>query len=364
MRVQHPEQDSKKGAALIMVMLSGMLIVILGIGMLFFYQKQVERRMKLEFDIHRRLAAKSGFNLVQYSGTGTYVYAVAPNRPVILVTVGEVDPIYSEPEGAVRNTDAWMVHTNLNYSVQPQLPEERVWEFSTTDHLETGLRTELVFNKPDVDIAWNNYPFGLCYDIRFTQTGGDQNVFPWIGYLYVGASNVWDQTFVSNVVVSLSVKEVNSAERRLDLFNHLRRGTGSPYYASSDIGDQQRVPMNLPTELFVDGNHMAFGGAQEGGGRMVFEGIELDAGFSSITNDVVLGFGAYNHEQVPTNRVLTVSVFEVRNPYKYQIDLSWTNQNRFLGPTGAVTNILATVVDKTALGNDYYFFDSFETVVP
>jgi len=65
-----------------------------------------------------------------------------------------------------------------------------------------------------------------------------------------------------------------------------------------------------------------------------------------------------------TNRTFAVKQIIIRNPFEYEIYLSWTNRNRFLGSTGIFTNVLATVVDKTTVGNQYYFFDSFETVVP
>jgi len=170
MKMDRTDKKSKEGAALIMVMLSGMLILILGIGMLFFYQKQVERRMKLEFDIHRRLAAKSGFSLVQYSdvqavlktnGVAAYTYSVAPNRPVILVTIGSPLPIYKEE---FTNLSHWVVQANGNCEINLV---GQTFEFSTTSP-DLGKRNEVVFSaSTNENVAWNNYPFGLCYDVGF-----------------------------------------------------------------------------------------------------------------------------------------------------------------------------------------------------
>jgi len=342
-----------------MVMLSGMLIVILGIGMLFFYQKQVERRMKLEFDIHRRLAAKSGFNLVQYSGTGTYVYAVAENRPVILVTVGTAKPVYDEEEvSSFVNMSNWVAETDGGRSVAPGI-DGAEFEFSTTN-AAIGQRNELVFSGTN-DVAWNDYPFGLCYDVLLRNAGGSSNSFPWVGYVYVGVSNDWNQMFITNAAALLAVFGVDGDlnKRRLDLYEHTLNPGGMPTNSISLAGADEGDQMLVETELYLDGNHIGFGSKA---GNYV--GADLPPIFSSITN-VTMGVGGFNRD-IATNRTLNLSKFVVRNPYEDEIYLSWTNGNRYFGTTNIIytINVLATVVDVTPDKKKFYFFDSFETVVP
>jgi len=373
MRVQHPEQDSKKGAALIMVMLSGMLIVILGIGMLFFYQKQVERRMKLEFDIHRRLAAKSGFNLVQYpgvqnvlatNGVATYVYSVAPNRPVILVTVGEAEPIYTEDFSEGSLTTNWTHSVEAGFSVAIAGLD---YVFKTSA-ASTNVRTELIFEK-EVNVAWNTYPFGLCYEVFFRNTDAGNNrstnYFPWAGYVFVGASNDLSQMFTTNLTASLSISGVVSANetRCQQLYEHSENTAGLPLNSEWEVTEVAGGQMNLATELILDGNHLAMG-MQSGGAGFIYRDVQIHTNFCDVTN-VVLGVGGFN-QNIATNFNLNLSRFKVRNPYEYEIYLSWTNRNRYFGTTNTMytTNVLATVVDKTTVGNQYYIFDSFETVVP
>ena len=345
-----------------MVMLSGMLIVILGIGMLFFYQKQVERRMKLEFDIHRRLAAKSGFNLVQYipdNNTNTYFYSyiTAANRPDILVTVGEALPIYDEEDASsFENMSNWVSRTDGGCSVA--LGDDGAeFEFSTTN-AAIGHRNELVFSGTN-DVAWNNYPFGLCYDVLLRNVGGSSNSFPWVGYVYAGASNDWNQMFITNAAALLAVFGVDGYlnKRRLDLYEHTLNPGGIPTNSISLAGADEGDLMLVETELYLDRAHIGFGSKA---GNYV--GVDLPPIFSSITN-VTMGVGGFNRD-VATNRTLNLSKFVVRNPYEYEIYLSWTNRNRFLGSTGIFTNVLATVVDVTPDKKKFFFFDSFETVVP
>jgi len=367
MRVQHPEQDSKKGAALIMVMLSGMLIVILGIGMLFFYQKQVERRMKLEFDIHRRLAAKSGFNLVQYpgvqnvlatNGVATYVYSVADNRPDIAVTIREALPIFKE-EYDPSFYDRWESFTDDLFSTNYLVVGSTQVEFSTTGS-DDKKRNELVF-KGTEDLCWNNYPFGLVY--QFSPDASSP--FPYMAYTYIGETS--GNMFQTNRTVLLAVTQEDVSSKTIMLNHYLERGK----IMDADVYNVETnrvyaAAWSSPTGLYVDGNQIAIG-AEEGSVKMVFTQLSLPAesGFSTVSN-VMFGIGAYSRLSPATNQTLKIGQFEVRNPYKYEIYLSWTNRNRYLGTTNTMytTNVLATVVDKTAFGNDYYFFDSFETVVP
>jgi hypothetical protein len=84
--------------------------------------------------------------------------------------------------------------------------------------------------------------------------------------------------------------------------------------------------------------------------------------FSSVTN-VLIGLGGFNRD-IATNKTLAISEFVIRNPFGYEINLSWTNNNRYFGSSGTNLDIRATVIDKTTFGNNYYIFDSFETVVP
>jgi hypothetical protein len=370
MLIQHPDRNSKKGAALIMVMLSGMLIVILGIGMLFFYQKQVERRMKLEFDIHRRLAAKSGFNLVQYSdardvlktnGVATYQYVTEANRPDILVTVGSPLPIYRE---GFTNLSHWVVQTNGDCAVNLI---GQTFEFSTTSP-NSGQRNDLFFSATtNEDVAWNNYPFGLCYDILFDRPpvgAGIPGVFPWASYVYVGLSNAWNQMFITNATVSMAVfgDDGDVTRRRLEWYEHTVNTIDSPTNnLLSVICDDDRQ-LNDTMELYMDDRHLSFGVMTDAGFVYKTAVTQVPEIFSDVTN-VLVGVGGFTLGDA-TNRIFTLSKFEVRNPYEYEIYLSWTNRNRFLGSTGIFTNVLATVVDRTTVGNQYYFFDSFETVVP
>jgi hypothetical protein len=361
MLIQHPDRNSKKGAALIMVMLSGMLIVILGIGMLFFYQKQVERRMKLEFDIHRRLAAKSGFNLVQYNNgtTGTYVYVVGGNRPAILVTVGEAEPIYAQNFSQAIESN-WVRSADVGGTV---IKDGLQFKFSTSD-AGVGQRNELIFNGTN-DVAWNNYPFGLCYDLVFATESVASNEYPWAGYVYVGFSNDWNQVFFTNTIASLVVGGLPGGKRRIGLYEHLSN-TGIPAMptnnSSSQIVFTQDKPMEFETEFYLDKNNMAFG-SRDWGYTRTSNSME----FASVTNNIIMGVGGFTLSDA-TNATLNLATrFEVRPPYEYVIYLSWTNRNRYFGTTNTLytTSVQATVVDATPdVLKKYYFFDSFETVVP
>lgn len=342
-----------------MVMLSGMLIVILGIGMLFFYQKQVERRMKLEFDIHRRLAAKSGFNLAQYipdNNTNTYFYSyiTAANRPDILVTVGAAEPIYEEDFHSLSN---WVARTDGGGTVTNIGGVNGEFRFSTGS-TNIAQRNELVFAGA-ADVAWANYPFGLCYAMWIYDTTKN-----WAGYVYVGSSNDWNDLFLTNAVALLTVYGEPGTARRLELYEHTVNTVGSATNNSPSAVKNAGTDMGTETELYLDRAYMAIG-LQISSTEFIYTGAtNLPAGFSGESN-VVMGVGGFN-QAVATNDTLVLNKFEVRNPYEYEIYLSWTNRNRYFGTTNTMytTNVLATVVDKTALGNDYYFFDSFETVVP
>jgi len=359
MLIRQPEQNSKRGSALLMVLLAGVLIILIGAGMLFFYQKQVERRVLLEFDIHRKLAAKSGFALVQYSGTGTYVYAVASNRPVILVTVGEPEPIYKEDFQSLSN---WVAKTDGGGAVDNTPPTESEagqYRFSTTS-TNIGQRNELVFAGTN-DVAWNRYPFGLCYEMWIYDTDKI-----WAGYVYVGNSNAWVKMFTTNATASLTVFGEPDANRRLELYEHTANTIGSPTNDYPSAIQNGATDMGTPTQLYMDRTYMAIG-VQVGEKTFTYTGAtNLPIGFAGVSN-VLLGVGGFN-QAIATNETLVLNKFEVRNPYKYEIYLSWTNQNRFLGATNTLvtTNVLATVVDATPPGLGkikYYFFDSFRTIV-
>jgi len=369
MTSNHPEQNGKRGSALLMVLLAGVLIILIGAGMLFFYQKQVERRMKLEFDIHRRLAAKSGFALVQYSGftgTGTYVYAVASNRPVILVTVGEALPIYTEDFSAGSLTANWRAENDGDCEVDLY---EGQFKFSTAS-TNIGQRNELVFAGTN-DVAWNNYPFGLCYYMSFDDTSLPPT--NWAGYVYVGASNAWNQMFITNTAASLAVFGMciddDNNNRRLELYEHTTNSIGAPINSFPAVATlPSKGRMFVRTELYMDDNHMALGMQAGEDTTFAYEEAPVLSEIFSDASNVVMGLGGFNLA-VATNAetVLKLYNFEVSNPFEYEIYLSWTNRNRFLGSTGIFTNVLATVVDVTPNDFDkrkYYFFDSFETVVP
>ena len=352
-----------------MVMLSGMLIIIIGIGMLFFYQKQVERRMKFEFDIHRRLAAKSGFSIVQHSGTGTYHYVVSDGRyqrPDIWVTVGEAEPIYKkEAREQVRQPQNWHTNVLADFFVEVESGVEKEYKFFTdSDLLEN--RSELVFKNSDdgnpLEVAWNNHPFGLRYDILVRNTlrsGSVDGQRPWVGYLYVGESNSWSHMMTSNATVALAVFGVDGTnalnERWVRAYEYTENSSGLLTDPPALTNKYQSLMMNDETELYLDGQNMAIS-SPDG-----FLTMTLPDVFSSVTN-VVIGLGGFNRD-VATNKTLTISEFVIRNPFKYEIKLSWTNNNRYFGAYGTNLDIRATVVDKTTFGNDYYIFDSFETVV-
>ena len=345
-----------------MVMLSGMLIVILGVGMLFFYQKQVERRMKLEFDIHRRLAAKSGFNLAQYipdNNTNTYFYSyiTAANRPDILVTVGAAEPIYEED---FKSLSSWVARTDGGGTVTNIGDVDGEFRFSTVS-TNIAQRNELIFSGTN-DVAWANYPFGLCYAMWIYDT-----VKNWAGYVYVGASNDWNELFLTNAVALLAVYGDPVAGRRLELYEHTVNATGFPTNSFPSAIKNSATHMGTATELYLDRAYMAIG-VQVSDTEFLYTGAtNLPAGFTGVSN-VVMGVGGFN-QTVATNDTLVLNKFEVRNPYEYEIHLSWTNRNRYFGTTNTMytTNVLATVVDATPPNDGemkFYFFDSFETVVP
>ena len=360
MQIERRDKKSKEGAALIMVMISGMLIIIIGIGMLFFYQKQVERRMKFEFDIHRRLAAKSGFNLVQYieaadtNKVHTYTYAVAANRPDILVTVGKAEPIYAQDFTQAIESN-WVRQASEGGTV---IKDGLQFKFSTTNST-IGQRNELVFSGTN-DVAWNNYPFGLCYDLVFATESSVSNEYPWAGYVYVGFSNNWNQAFSSNIVASLAVFGLPGGSRRVELYEHSSNSDNpaQPTHAAEKMSIVQAKPMEFETEFYLDKNKIGFG-SKSGD----YTSTTNPPIFASITNNIVMGVGGLTLANA-TNATLNLATrFAVHPPYEYVIYLSWTNNNRFFGSTGPFTNEQATVVDATADRTKFYFFDSFETVV-
>lgn len=364
MQTRQIDRAGKEGAALIMVMLSGMLIVILGIGMLFFYQKQVERRMKVEFDIHRRLAAKSGFNMVQYSGfngTGTYHYATANNRPDIWVTIGEAEPIYTEDFLAGSLATNWSHYTDgetTAFSVTNSLDG---FVFDTSSGA-VNIRNELGYLGPK-NFSWNEYPFGLCYDLKFS-TSPEAEAYPWIGYMFVGASNTVSTMLTSNTVAAISVKGVpdEKTQRVLGLHDY-SSGTGV-LSANNVLTKHFDTGWPVETELYLDKSSMAYGAEEDvDSEELVYGNVQLSTDYSAVSN-VFLSIGGFSHASA-TNYTIEVSKFVVRPPYEYEIRLSWTNRNRYFGETdiALTTNVLATVVDKTLGKNQYFIFDSFETVV-
>ncbi len=348
-----------------MVMLSGMLIIIIGIGMLFFFKKQAERRFMLEFDIHRRLAAKSGFAITKVSGTGTYHYVTAHNRPDLWVRVGEGEPVYEEDFSIGSFGSNWSPRTDGSCWVSNTPGDKFV--FGTSD-ANSNIRNELVFQHESLAV-WNDYPFGLCYEVLWANqdasSGGASNTFPWVGFIYVGQTTNWNALFATNALASLGVSGVNgfSGKRSLRLYEYFANGLGFLTNGLCTNVNFGATAMKEEAELFLDGDHAAFGSAvDESAGFHYFE-EQLSPEFYQVTN-VTLGLCGFNRA-VATNRVLELSRFNIRNPYEYEIYLSWTNRNRYFGTTDTnrTTDVLATVVDKTALGDDFYFFDSFETDV-